>query len=345
MEHIRCRVLELIRKHEPDKIDCIDVLMRKWRKKEGDLLKALCTKYKEEYRAMPPIEIQKVYAAGTRIATGTFGFVRKCRRRADGMDFAVKVIETETRDKECMDLLENEVNITRQASHPNIVQFHDVFDCKDKMCLVLELLTGGSLYDRIIEDGPFGEEAVATIFRQIMEALSYLHENGIVHRDLKPEEVLFVSKAKDSKIKLIDFGLSGSVKGGLLKTALGTPHYVAPEILKRMKYGTKVDMWSSGVILYVLLCGFPPFYDEEDNLGKLYRQIKEAKYEFPSPYWDDVGDHGMYRLETSFIVIFCSCIQRGIWCRNCWSLILESDCRQSRLWSIYFCFQNIEGWC
>eukprot|EP00483_Globobulimina_turgida_P001906 UN01908 len=120
-------------------------------------------------------------------------------------------------------------------------------------------------------------------------ALAYLHSQSIVHRDLKPENLLFATKDNNSAIKLIDFGLAGSCKTGELKTPCGTPNYVAPEILRRSKYGTQADMWSIGVILYIILCGFPPFYDENDDLGRLYRKIKRAEYDMPSPYWDNIS--------------------------------------------------------
>jgi calcium/calmodulin-dependent protein kinase-4 len=156
------------------------------------------------------------------------------------------------------------------------------------MCLVLDLLEGGELFDRIIEKGHFRESDAANCFAQMVLALKYLHDKQIVHRDLKPENLLFATKANDSAIKLIDFGLAGSIKDGLLKTPCGTPNYVAPEILRRQKYGVQADMWSIGVILYIILCGFPPFYDENDDLGRLYRKIKRADYDMPSPYWDNI---------------------------------------------------------
>jgi len=159
----------------------------------------------------------------------------------------------------------------RQVHHGNIVKLHDVFDGNSKMCLVLDLLEGGELFDRIIEQGRFSEKDASTSFAQMISALAYLHDRHIVHRDLKPENLLFESKQKGSAIKLIDFGLAGSCVSPL-KTPCGTPNYVAPEILKKMSYGTQVDMWSAGVILYIILCGFPPFYDENDDVARLYKK-------------------------------------------------------------------------
>jgi len=172
-----------------------------------------------------------------------------------------------------------------------------VFDSKNKMCLVLDLLEGGELFDRIIEQGHFTERNASQCFGQLVEALDYLHQKQIAHRDLKPENLLFTSKCKNKEVyvkeewnmKLIDFGLAGSCKYELLKTPCGTPNYVAPEILRKEKYGVSVDMWSAGVILYIILCGFPPFFDENDDVAKMYRKIKKGEYDMPSPYWDGVS--------------------------------------------------------
>jgi len=291
VEHIRSTVLQYIQKHEPDKVDSVDVLMKKWKGKENDLLKTLAEKYKEKYTKMPPMQIKKVYSIGSKLGTGGFAVVRKCKRRADGEVFALKVINKKNLDKGDLEILETEVAIMRQVTHDNIIRMHDVFDSRSKMCLVLDLMEGGELFDRIIEKGHFSERDAANAFVQMVDALGYLHDKHIVHRDLKPENLLFEKKSNDSAIKLIDFGLAGSCKDGLLKTPCGTPNYVAPEILRRSSYGTQADMWSIGVILYIILCGFPPFYDENDDLSRLYRKIKRAEYDMPSPYWDNISKH------------------------------------------------------
>jgi calcium/calmodulin-dependent protein kinase I len=224
------------------------------------------------------------------LGTGGFAVVRKCKRRADGKVFALKVINKKNLEKDDLVILDSEVNIMRQVKHKNIVQLHDVFDSKSKMCLVLDLLEGGELFDRIIEKGHLTEKLAADSFAQIVSALGFLHAKMIVHRDLKPENLLYETKDDASPIKLIDFGLAGSCKNAPLKTPCGTPNYVAPEILRRQPYGVQSDMWSAGVILYIILCGFPPFYDENDDLGRLYRKIKRADFDMPSPYWDGISD-------------------------------------------------------
>lgn len=234
--------------------------------------------------------IKEIYSIGQKLGTGGFAVVRKCKRREDQKVFALKVINKKNLEADDLAILELEVNVMREISHNNIVELHDVFDSRTKMCLVLDLLEGGELFDRIIEKGHFTEAAAAMSFRQMVEALEYLHNLGIVHRDLKPENLLFETRGDDSAIKLIDFGLAGIARDGPLKTPCGTPNYVAPEILRRQPYGTQADMWSAGVILYIILCGFPPFYDEHDDLSRLYRKIKRAEYDMPSPYWDNISD-------------------------------------------------------
>jgi len=290
VENIRTRVAELVGKHEPDKITDVDALMKKWKGSENELLQTLCEKFKEQFQKIKPVVIKDAYSIGTKLGTGGFAVVRKCKRRSDNKVFALKVINKKNLEKNDLVIIESEVNIMRQVHHSNIVKLHDVFDSNSKICLVLDLLEGGELFDRIIEQGHFTEKDAALSFSQMCSALAYLHDRRIVHRDLKPENLLFEKKEKGSPIKLIDFGLAGNCSASPLKTPCGTPNYVAPEILKKMPYGVQVDMWSAGVILYIVLCGFPPFYDENDDMGRLYKQIKSASYDMPSPYWDNISD-------------------------------------------------------
>ncbi|KAE8583138.1 hypothetical protein XENTR_v10020438 [Xenopus tropicalis] len=152
----------------------------------------------------------------------------------------------------------------------------------------MELVTGGELFDRIIERGYYTEKDASQLIRQVLDAVQYLHNMGIVHRDLKPENLLYATPFEDSKIMISDFGLSKIEDGGMMATACGTPGYVAPELLEQKPYGKAVDVWAIGVISYILLCGYPPFYDENDS--ELFNQILKAEYEFDSPYWDDISE-------------------------------------------------------
>uniref|UniRef100_A0A674EVS8 non-specific serine/threonine protein kinase n=1 Tax=Salmo trutta TaxID=8032 RepID=A0A674EVS8_SALTR len=185
--------------------------------------------------------------------------------------------------------IENEIAVLHKLKHANIVSLEDIFESKTHLYLIMQLVSGGELFDRIVEKGFYTEKDASKLIQQILDAVKYLHDMGIVHRDLKPENLLYDSMEEDSKIMISDFGLSkieGS--GSVMSTACGTPGYVAPEVLAQKPYSKAVDCWSIGVIAYILLCGYPPFYDEND--AKLFEQILKADYEFDSPYWDDISD-------------------------------------------------------
>uniref|UniRef100_A0A4X2KQ26 calcium/calmodulin-dependent protein kinase n=1 Tax=Vombatus ursinus TaxID=29139 RepID=A0A4X2KQ26_VOMUR len=185
--------------------------------------------------------------------------------------------------------IENEIAVLHKIKHPNIVALDDIYECGGHLYLIMQLVSGGELFDRIVEKGFYTERDASRLICQVLDAVKYLHDMGIVHRDLKPENLLYYSLEEDSKIMISDFGLSkmeGS--GSVLSTACGTPGYVAPEVLAQKPYSKAVDCWSIGVIAYILLCGYPPFYDEND--AKLFEQILKAEYEFDSPYWDDISD-------------------------------------------------------
>uniref|UniRef100_A0A673Z2F9 Calcium/calmodulin dependent protein kinase I n=1 Tax=Salmo trutta TaxID=8032 RepID=A0A673Z2F9_SALTR len=185
--------------------------------------------------------------------------------------------------------IENEIAVLHRIKHTNIVSLEDIFESTSHLYLVMQLVSGGELFDRIVEKGFYTERDASQLIHQILDAVKYLHDMGIVHRDLKPENLLYYSMDEDSKIMISDFGLSKiEDTGSVMSTACGTPGYVAPEVLAQKPYSKAVDCWSIGVISYILLCGYPPFYDEND--AKLFEQILKAEYEFDSPYWDDISD-------------------------------------------------------
>lgn len=153
----------------------------------------------------------------------------------------------------------------------------------------LRLCNGGELFDRIIEKEYFTEDEAARLFKQILMALNYCHSNNIVHRDLKPENFLFVSKDDGSDLKIIDFGLSKIMNGGKLqrmKTRAGTPYYISPEVLAG-NYDVSCDMWSAGCMLYILLCGYPPFYGDDNN--EILAMVQKGNFDFDGEEWDDVS--------------------------------------------------------
>ncbi|XP_016390953.1 calcium/calmodulin-dependent protein kinase type 1D-like isoform X3 [Sinocyclocheilus rhinocerous] len=202
--------------------------------------------------------------------------------------FAVKCIPKKAlKGKESS--IENEIAVLRKIKHENIVALEDIYESSNHLYLIMQLVSGGELFDRIVEKGFYTEKDASTLIRQVLDAVNYLHNMGIVHRDLKPENLLYFNPQDGSKIMISDFGLSKMEgTGDVMSTACGTPGYVAPEVLAQKPYSKAVDCWSIGVIAYILLCGYPPFYDENDS--KLFEQILKADYEFDAPYWDDISD-------------------------------------------------------
>ncbi|KAI1715702.1 protein kinase domain-containing protein [Ditylenchus destructor] len=222
------------------------------------------------------------------LGTGAFSkvFLAECRFDPGTM-VAIKCIDKKAlKGKE--ESLENEIKVLRKLRHKNIVQLFDTFDEKNYVYLVMELVTGGELFDRIVAKGSYTERDASNLIRQVLQAVFFMHENGVVHRDLKPENLLYYNQDEESKIMISDFGLSKTEESGVMATACGTPGYVAPEVLQQRPYGKAVDVWSIGVIAYILLCGYPPFYDEND--ANLFAQIIKGEYEFDSPYWDEISD-------------------------------------------------------
>ncbi|XP_043579665.1 calcium/calmodulin-dependent protein kinase type II alpha chain isoform X14 [Bombus pyrosoma] len=184
--------------------------------------------------------------------------------------------------------LEREARICRKLQHPNIVRLHDSIQEENHHYLVFDLVTGGELFEDIVAREFYSEADASHCIQQILESVHHCHHNGVVHRDLKPENLLLASKAKGAAVKLADFGLAIEVQGEAQAWFgfAGTPGYLSPEVLKKEPYGKPVDIWACGVILYILLVGYPPFWDEDQH--RLYAQIKAGSYDYPSPEWDTV---------------------------------------------------------
>lgn len=226
------------------------------------------------------------------IGHGHYGVVRKCMDRKTNEWYAIKSIRKSKVNK--IEVLKREIDILKEVNHPNIIRLIEVHEDEKYLHLITELCTGGELFDRIIAktqspEGHFSERDAANLIRCILDAIAYCHdEKQIVHRDLKPENFLFASKADDAPVKIIDFGLSRHEldPGSMMKTKVGTPYYVAPEVLKR-KYTKSCDIWSIGVITYILLCGYPPFYGDSDN--QIFDSVRAGKFDFPSPEWDSIS--------------------------------------------------------
>lgn len=242
---------------------------------------------------------EAVYHIQDCIGSGAFATVKKCIHRRTGQEFAMKIIDKKkfqmNYSSKRKNALMDEVNILKRLSHKNIIKIYDVYETSSQLFLVLELVFGGDLFDRIVSFGGKGypEDRARFIFIQMLEALDYLHRKGVVHRDLKPENILLLEKESDI-IKLSDFGLSRIIgEGSFMKTLCGTPQYLAPEILRdsstKVGYDKRVDLWSLGVILYILLSGTPPFNDDQNIL----RQVKKGRYSFPQQVWKNVSKSGI----------------------------------------------------
>uniref|UniRef100_A0A6I8NXB2 calcium/calmodulin-dependent protein kinase n=1 Tax=Ornithorhynchus anatinus TaxID=9258 RepID=A0A6I8NXB2_ORNAN len=223
-----------------------------------------------------------------RMKKGAFSVVRRCVKLCTGHEYAAKIINTKKLSARDHQKLEREARICRLLKHSNIVRLHDSISEEGFHYLVFDLVTGGELFEDIVAREYYSEADASHCIQQILEAVLHCHQMGVVHRDLKPENLLLASKCKGAAVKLADFGLAIEVQGDQQAWFgfAGTPGYLSPEVLRKEAYGKPVDIWACGVILYILLVGYPPFWDEDQH--KLYQQIKAGAYDFPSPEWDTV---------------------------------------------------------
>lgn len=243
----------------------------------------------EKYRAKFDPRVTAKYDIKALIGRGSFSRVVRVEHKSTRQPYAIKMIET--RYREGREVCESELCVLRRVRHTNIIQLMEVFETAERVYMVMELATGGELFDRIIARGSFTERDATRVLQMVLDGVKYLHTLGITHRDLKPENLLYYHPGPDSKIIITDFGLASSRKKGdecLMKTTCGTPEYIAPEILVRKPYTNAVDMWALGVISYILLSGTMPF--EDDNRMRLYRQILKGKYSFSGEPWPSVSN-------------------------------------------------------
>ncbi|KAM9394464.1 calcium/calmodulin-dependent protein kinase (CaM kinase) II beta 1 [Pholidichthys leucotaenia] len=235
-----------------------------------------CTRFTDEYQLYEEL------------GKGAFSVVRRCIKICTGQEYAAKIINTKKLSARDHQKLEREARICRLLKHPNIVRLHDSISEEGFHYLLFDLVTGGELFEDIVAREYYSEADASHCIQQILEAVLHCHQMGVVHRDLKPENLLLASKCKNAAVKLADFGLAIEVQGDQQAWFgfAGTPGYLSPEVLRKEAYGKPVDIWACGVILYILLVGYPPFWDEDQH--KLYQQIKAGAYDFPSPEWDTV---------------------------------------------------------
>ncbi|XP_037084564.1 calcium/calmodulin-dependent protein kinase type II delta chain-like isoform X12 [Pollicipes pollicipes] len=242
----------------------------------------------EEFNYNPSGDFAHRYDVRESLGKGAFSIVRRCVQKSTGLEFAAKIINTKKLSARDFQKLEREARICRKLQHPNIVRLHDSIQEESFHYLVFDLVTGGELFEDIVAREFYSEADASHCIQQILESVNHCHLNSIVHRDLKPENLLLASKAKGAAVKLADFGLAIEVQGEQQAWFgfAGTPGYLSPEVLKKEPYGKPVDIWACGVILYILLVGYPPFWDEDQH--RLYAQIKSGAYDYPSPEWDTV---------------------------------------------------------
>uniref|UniRef100_A0AAX7SND9 calcium/calmodulin-dependent protein kinase n=1 Tax=Astatotilapia calliptera TaxID=8154 RepID=A0AAX7SND9_ASTCA len=235
-----------------------------------------CTRFTDEYQLYEEL------------GKGAFSVVRRCMKISTGQEYAAKIINTKKLSARDHQKLEREARICRLLKHSNIVRLHDSISEEGFHYLVFDLVTGGELFEDIVAREYYSEADASHCIQQSVESVNHCHTNGLVHRDLKPENLLLASKLKGAAVKLADFGLAIEVQGDQQAWFgfAGTPGYLSPEVLRKDPYGKPVDMWACGVILYILLVGYPPFWDEDQH--RLYQQIKAGAYDFPSPEWDTV---------------------------------------------------------
>jgi len=232
--------------------------------------------------------IEDFYEMGHEIGRGGFSVVVEGTDKASKKKYAIKCIKKATVEGDDIKLLRREIKIMKRVDHPNILKLYEVFEDEDEFYLVMELVDGKELFDKIVEKGQYTEKDASNIVKQIVSAVAYLHENGIAHRDLKPENLLSAGDQESEIVKIADFGFSKNFGEEKLMTSCGSPGYVAPEVLTCESYDNGVDMWSVGVIIYILLCGYPPFY--ADNAPALFKKIMDVKYDFDDPSWEDVSE-------------------------------------------------------
>lgn len=247
-----------------------------------------------------PHTLDARYTLGKKLGEGGYAVVKEATGKIDGSSVAVKILNRKKMDKKHEDGLRHEVKIMMDLSHPHIVKAHDLFEEPDNFYVVMELITGGELFDRIVRKTCYKEAEARQLARTLLGAIKYMHDHNIVHRDLKPENLLLTSDKNDFDIKVVDFGFATEVDGENLRAHCGTPGYIAPEILKDLPYGKSVDMWSFGVILYILLGGYPPFYDKNQQL--LFRKIMKGAYVFHQEYWQEVSDEGKDLIRKLLVV-------------------------------------------
>ncbi|KAF7141809.1 hypothetical protein RHSIM_Rhsim06G0012600 [Rhododendron simsii] len=237
----------------------------------------------------PYVDMTQIYDLDKELGRGEVGITYLCTEKSTGLKYACKSISRRklVTDKEIEDVRREIAILEHLRGQPNIIEFKGAYEDRSNLHLVMELCSGGELFDRIVAKGSYSEKAAARIGRQVVNLVHVCHSLGVMHRDLKPETFLLVSKKEDAPLKATDFGLSVFIEEGkVYKDIVGSAYYVAPEVLKR-NYGKEIDMWSAGVILYILLSGVPPFWAETEK--GIFDEILKGLIDFESPPWPSIS--------------------------------------------------------
>ncbi|EQC29688.1 CAMK/CAMK1 protein kinase [Saprolegnia diclina VS20] len=251
----------------------------------------------------PSTDFAAHYTLGRELGRGAFSVVREVVHTASGTKYAVKCVEKRKMLEVDYTSMAFEVNTLKKLRHPNILTFYDIYEDNEYFYLVTEFMEGGELFERLVEKSYYTQHDAKEVITTLLKAIKYCHERGIAHRDLKPENILLTSKTDDASIKLGDFGLAITHDNcRSMTTRCGSPIYTAPEVLdmETTAYGKECDIWSIGVITFMLLSGSPPFY--ESNLADLYRQIKAADYHFDPYYWGHVSEDAKHFISRMLVV-------------------------------------------
>jgi calcium/calmodulin-dependent protein kinase I len=264
------------------------------------------------------VTVKEIYKFGKTIGTGGFSVVKLVTDRETGELWACKIMnlpppsagnkrQPSTNEGELAISREDifkEIDIVIALRHPNIIYLKEYFEEGNKVYIVMEFLKGGELLDAVITKGTYSETDARKIFIQLIDAVTYMHGKNVVHRDLKLENLLLAEPGDINTVKVADFGLAKKYAGAALSTICGTPQYVAPEVIKGGQnpytYGNECDLWSCGVILFILLGGYPPFYD--DSEPRLFNKIRRGKFDFNDPAWSNVSDNAKDLLRKLLVV-------------------------------------------
>lgn len=234
-------------------------------------------------------KIRDHYRIGKVLGSGAFGEVRLCLHKDTQTQRAVKVLRKNLLDEKEMDMLKNEISILKDMDHPNIVKMYEFLEDEKRIYIVTEICKGGELFDEILNRSKFDEKDAAIVMRQLLSAINYCHKKNIVHRDLKPENMLLEQDKDLEKLKIVDFGTSLSFDPDrALDEKLGTAYYIAPEVIKK-NYNEKCDLWSCGVIMYILLSGEPPFNDQKADNEAIMKKVEKGKYDVSKGVWKTIS--------------------------------------------------------